>query len=329
MRRRMLLAALPASVAIAAAPRPARAGEALNLAVGQKGSWNSGVAEMGLRSGIFARRGIQVNILYTQSSAETLQAVLSGNADLGVGVGTVDAMDAFANGAPVRIATNQATGAADLFWYVKNDSPIHAMKQCSGRIVAYAAPRSPTNSVVLGLAETFGIAPKLVATGDVPFTFNQVMSGLVDVGWSTVPYHLDAADAGQIRILAYGNNVPGLRSQTVRVNVTHAELPQDRRRAVDWLLQAQRDTVDWMYASPAAVPAFADFAGVPEATVQRMRRDYFPKTTIWPDTISGLDALMADAVRFGFLAAPLTGEQLARLIQNPGYALPRSPGAPA
>jgi NitT/TauT family transport system substrate-binding protein len=39
--------------------------------------------------------------------------------------------------------------------------------------------------------------------------------------------------------------------------------------------------------------------------------------SIWPDTITGLDGVMADGVRFKFLQAPLTPQQLAEIIQIP------------
>ncbi len=39
---------------------------------------------------------------------------------------------------------------------------------------------------------------------------------------------------------------------------------------------------------------------------------------IWSDKITGLDSLMADAVRFKFIPAPLSQQQIAELIQIPG-----------
>lgn len=74
-RRTLLAAAVPAL--LAARIRPARAAEKFSLAVGQKGNWDTSVCEMGMRSGIFAKHDIAADILYTQGSGETLQAVLS------------------------------------------------------------------------------------------------------------------------------------------------------------------------------------------------------------------------------------------------------------
>jgi hypothetical protein len=45
--------------------------------------------------------------------------------------------------------------------------------------------------------------------------------------------------------------------------------------------------------------------------------DYYPKNNVLPDRIEGLDLAMADAVRFKYIAAPLSKEQLATLILVP------------
>jgi hypothetical protein len=50
----------------------------------------------------------------------------------------------------------------------------------------------------------------------------------------------------------------------------------------------------------------------------RRRRDGFcPKAALDPDDLVGVDAVNANAVAFKYMAAPLTKEQLAELIQIP------------
>ena len=107
---------LPVAVTIG---RRARAADGLRLAVGQKGNWDTSVAELGQRAGIFRKHDLELDILYTQGSGETLQAVLSRSAEIGVAGGTLGTMGAFSKGAPLRIIASEATGAGDLFWYVR------------------------------------------------------------------------------------------------------------------------------------------------------------------------------------------------------------------
>ena len=250
MRRRMLLGAfVPVALTLG---RRARAADGLRLAVGQKGNWDTSVAELGQRAGIFRKHDLELDILYTQGSGETLQAVLSRSAEIGVGGGTLGAMGAFSKGAPMRIIASEATGAGDLFWYVRADSPIRSIKETAGKTVAYSTQGSSTNSVVLGFVDTFAIKPDLVATGGIPGTFTQVMSGQIDVGWSAAPYLLDAAEEGKIRIIANGNDVPPMRTQTVRVNVAHAAVLAARMPVLQRFTAGYRETVQWMYRSPDA-----------------------------------------------------------------------------
>jgi NitT/TauT family transport system substrate-binding protein len=315
MRRRTLIAAaFPAAMTLS---RRAHATDSLKLAVGQKGNWDTSVAELGQRAGIFRKHDIELDILYTQGSGETLQAVLSRSAEIGVAGGTLGAMGAFAKGAPLRIIASEATGAGDLFWYVRADSPLKSIKETNGKTVAYSTQGSSTNSVVLGFVDTFNVKPELTSTGGIPGTYTQVMSGQIDVGWSAAPYLLDAAEDGKIRIIASGNDVPSMRSQTVRVNVAHKTVLDSRTPVVVRFTAAYRETVLWMYQSADAAKAYAEFAGVPERFVKRLREEFFPNMAIFSDKVTGVDSLMADAVRFKFIPAPLSKEQIAQLIQIP------------
>jgi hypothetical protein len=115
----------------------------------------------------------------------------------------------------------------------------------------------------------------VISTGGIPGTYTQVMSGQIDVGWSAAPYLLDAADQGKIRIIANGNDVPSMRDQTVRVNVTHFAVLESRKPVVERFSAGYRKTVQWVYQSPDAAKAYAAFAGVSEALVKRLREEFF------------------------------------------------------
>ena len=137
-----------------------------------------------------------LDILYTDGGGQTQQAVISGSVDIGIGVGTYGVLGAFSKGAPVRVIGNSMDGAHDLYWYVRADSPIKTMKDAAGKTVAYSTTGSSTALVVQGLERTLGVKLQGTATGSPPATFTQVMSGQIDVGWSSPPFALDAVDGG-------------------------------------------------------------------------------------------------------------------------------------
>ena len=69
----------------------AAAQDVLKVAIGQRGAWENSSAELGQNQGIFKKHGLNLEILYTQGSGETMQAVISGSVDIGVGIGWQEA----------------------------------------------------------------------------------------------------------------------------------------------------------------------------------------------------------------------------------------------
>ena len=80
-----LFCALPIIAGLVLASDEASAQDSLKLAIGQRGNWDTSFSEVGTRAGIYKKHGLALEMLYTQGSAETLQAVLSDSVDIGVG----------------------------------------------------------------------------------------------------------------------------------------------------------------------------------------------------------------------------------------------------
>jgi NitT/TauT family transport system substrate-binding protein len=256
-----------------------------------------------------------MELLYTQGAGETLQAVISGGVDIGLGVGTAGVLGAFGKGAPVRAIANSTTGADDLFWYVPATSPIKSLKDAGGKTIAYSTTGSSTNLAVLAFIRQFGVDAKPVATGSPSSTFTQTMSGQVDIGWSSPPFGIEALQQGRIRIVARESDVPVFRNQTVRLMITSMATAEKRRDVIDRFLQAYRETLDWMYSDPAALKAYAAWVGIPENLAREVRDQFYPKENLRLERLSGLDEAMADAVSLKFLAAPLTKAQQDELFK--------------
>ena len=315
MRRRDALRLIGAGVpAIALAGRAVAADDNFKLAIGQRGNWENSVCELGQNAGFFKKQGITLELLYTEGGGQTQQAVIAGSADLGIGVGTYGVMGAFAKGAPLRIIGSSITGANDLYWYAKADGPIRTIKDAAAKTVAYSTNGSSTNLVVLGLQKTLGIQFKPTATGSPASTFTQVMSGQIDVGWSSPPFAVADVDAGRIRILARGSDVPEFANQSVRVMIVNASSFERRTEAYGRFMAAYRESLDWLYADPAALDAYGVWAGVTPTLAKRVRDEFYPKKNLDPDAVNGIDALMVDAVTYRYLPAPLQPDQVKKLV---------------
>src|SRR5262245_44216293 len=184
----------------------AYAQDTLKLAVGQRGLWDTSISDVGQRGGIFKKHGLMLDILYTQGSGETQQAVIAGSVEIGVGVGIMGALGAYSKGAPVRVISAEIAGAGDLYWYVKADSPIKAIADFNGRSIAYSTNGSSTHGVVTAFVKQYAPTGKATPTGGPPSTLTAVMSGQVDVGWAAPPFGLDQLDRNEIRQIATGND---------------------------------------------------------------------------------------------------------------------------
>jgi NitT/TauT family transport system substrate-binding protein len=307
-----------AAVALALWTGAAAAQDTLKVAAGQRGNWDTSVAEVGQRAGIFKKHGLVLDILWTQGGGETQQAVISGSVDIGVATGVMGVLSAYAKGAPVRIIGAETNGAADLFWYVPATSPIKTLKDTDGRTIAYSTKGSSTDGIVTAYMKQYDLKAKPTATGGPAPTLTQVMSGQIDVGWSAPPFGLQQLDEGRIRIIATGNDAAAFKGQTVRLLVTNVNTLKNRKPVIERFMKAYRETIDWMYSDdPAALKTYAEFVGIALPMAKRTRDDFFPKGSIDPDRIIGVYVIVKDAVDLKYTAAPLTKEQLAELIQIP------------
>src|SRR5690348_3184350 len=102
MRTNATLLALAVAALIGAA-QTASAEDTVKLAIGQRGNWDTSVSEIGQRAGIFKKHGLKLEMVYTNGSGETQQAVISGSVNLGIAGGIMGALSAYSKGAPVRI----------------------------------------------------------------------------------------------------------------------------------------------------------------------------------------------------------------------------------
>src|SRR5262252_5589041 len=258
MLQRAALARLVIGAMLAAGfAQAAGAEDALKIAIGQRGGWEQCVSELGQYAGFFKKRGLALDVLYTQGSGETLQSVISASVDIGIGLGTHALIGAFAKGAPVRAIGASFTSADDQFYYVPADSPLRDMKEADGRTIATSTTGSASHIFALALARHFGVSLKPQPTGNYASTLTQTLTRQVDIGFSQAPFNLDAVEEGKVRIIARGRDVPELRQMTSRLIVANADTLARHRELFVRYLEGFRRTIDWLYSDPAAIAAYA------------------------------------------------------------------------
>jgi NitT/TauT family transport system substrate-binding protein len=305
-----LVSALGLIVPLALACQPAAAEDQLKIAIGQINNWENQPPTLGQDAGFFKKHGIVLENFGTAGAGETIQAVISGSADIGAGVGAAGAMRAFSKGAPVRILAPAFTGTGDLYWYVKSDSKIKSLKDATTN-------GSSSNNIVVAFVSELGAKGKPTATGSPPGTLTAVMSGQIDIGWAAPPFGLKEIKEGKIRMVARGSDVPSLRGQTMRTLIVNLNSLKTKHDAIMRFMEAYREAVDWMYADPKAVEMYSVKMKLPVDLLKQSMDEFQPKATLQSDEFADLDGAVRDAVKLKFLDKPLTTEQLAELLQIP------------
>jgi len=313
-----LAAALVAALPLAFAAHSAAAEDTLKVAMGQINNWENQPPTLGQDAGFFKKHGLTLEVVGTAGAGETIQAVISGSADIGGGAGAAGVMRAFSKGAPIRILAPAFTGTSDLYWYVKADSKLQSLKDTTpDNTIAYSTNGSSSHNIVVAFGEELGSKAKPVATGSPPGTLTAVMSGQVDIGWAAPPFGLRELKEGKIRILARGNEVPSLRGQTVRTLIVNLNAWNTKRDAILRFMEAYREAADWMYDDPKAVEMYSKKINQPVDVLKESMEKFQPRETIQSDKFADLDGAVRDAVKLKFLDKPLTKEQLSELIVTP------------
>lgn len=312
----MKISRLAAAAALAAATvlsGSAWAADTVRVANAQKGFWDQTIIMFGDEAGIFDKHDIDLEILWTDGGADAQQAVISGSMDVAFGTGMLGVISAWAKGAPVEIISASMTGSSDLYWYVKSDSDIQSMADTAGKTVGFSRPGSSTNLVSAKLVAAAGTDAELVPTGGPAATMTQVMSGQIDVGWSAVPIGLDRETSGDIRIIASGNDAPGVAEQTVRVQIANRNFLENNEDVVKRFTEAYQEVLDWAYSEDEALQKWAEMNNLTLEDARSARDRGYPKQALQLYPLQGMEANVQEAVENGRLDEPLSEEQIAEM----------------
>ena len=309
--RKTLLCAVLAALGLAA---PLRAADTLNVAISQRGFWNSMFIPFGVDRGFFAQEGLDLSIVYTEGGATTLNAIISGSVDIAMSNGLLGTIAAYVKGAPIRVITAETDGAPDSFWWAKASSGIRSLKDTTGRSIGFSSPGSSSNITILDLVRQAGVQPKLVPTGGLPATTTQVMSGQIDVGWAVPPAHLKEVEEGSLVIVARGRDAEALARQTVRVNLANATALTSKRDAIQRFVRALARSIDWAYTTDQALADFAKENAISIDIARRTRDDFFPRAAMDLPAIIGVDLVLQDAASFKYIPRPMAPQDIAGLF---------------
>jgi NitT/TauT family transport system substrate-binding protein len=321
----MLRTILAALAVLIGAATSSYAQDKLKVAVPQRGFWDSSWVEFGEAAGLFKQAGLEIEVFYTDGGAQTLDAAMSGSVDVALSNGFLGVIGRYFKGAPIKVISAQMTGANELYWWVKADSPFKSLKDVGeGKTVAFSSPGSSSNLILLSLLRQNGSKAKPLATGGVPATTTQTMTGQVDVGWAVVPLGLAEVAQGQRRIIARASDVAEMRNQTIRVNVVNADILKNKRAAITKFMQAYEKAIDWAYSNPQAIEIFARNMKVTPAVAKQAVDEYYPKSAMQMGEIRDQERSLKDALDYKFIPTAKTPKDLEGLFDIVHKPAPKS-----
>jgi NitT/TauT family transport system substrate-binding protein len=269
--------------------------------------------------GYYKESNIDVDAVFTKGGGENVQAVVSGDAQIGLSTGFFAVLSAFSKGAPIKVAAAEITGM-DSFWYAPAGSPIRKMEDLAGKKVAFSRAGSSTHMAVLAISDQIkakGLKPvEPISLGGVPESYTGVRTGQADAGWSVAPFMLDRIDKGELRVVVKGSEIEALNAITSRVHFINngfaAKQPdvvraffRAHQRAVEYMMDNKEETTKiWIRNAELKLP---------EAAVLKTW-DFYSKPAMAMKPIRGLRTTVEDAVRLKFLQQPLSKAELERLI---------------
>ena len=140
-----------------------------------------------MEKGFFKKNGVDVTGILTAAGGGTaVRNTLAGGIPFGE-VSLAAAVQAINSGQKLIIIGAGSWSVADQMWLVKKDSALKTIKDLAGKQIAYTAPGSVSNMLILMALKANGLTPqqvKLVPAGDLGANISAVGSGAVDAGFS-------------------------------------------------------------------------------------------------------------------------------------------------
>lgn len=269
--------------------------------------------------GFYRENNIEVDAVFTRGGGENVQAVVSGDAQIGLSTGTLAVISAFVKKAPIKIAAAEITGM-DTFWYVQSNTTMRRFDDLAGKKVAYSRPGASTHMAALAIADQLkakGLKPaEPVSLGGIPEVYTALRTGQTDAAWSVAPFQLDRVEKGELRVVVRGEEINALKEITARVHFTNNDFAAKNPDAVRGFFRAQQRALDYIFEhkeDTAKIWIRRAEMKYPESAILKTW-DFYNRSAMSLKPIRGLQAIIEDGIRNKFLTQPLTQAELNGLV---------------
>jgi NitT/TauT family transport system substrate-binding protein len=203
-----------------------------------------------IEKGFFKKYGVDITgVLTSQGGGTSVRNTLAGELPYGE-VSLAAAVEAINNGVPLRIIGSGAQSIADILWVAKKGAPLHSIENLVGKKVAFTAPGSVTNMLILMSLKKKAIDPnamKLVPVGGIGANVSAVLNNAVDAAMSSEPVWSENEDKLQAVFWPKDILSPNMM-QTV--GVTTADYATEGAAKLRGIIAGRRDGVRYIEDHP-------------------------------------------------------------------------------
>ena len=235
-------ATLSAVVLACLAAPAARAAEPVTIGSVGQASANLWPELIALDQGFYAAEGLQVDIVYIQSSAALVQQLAAGSLGIATQTGLADPLRAVGMGAPIAVVRIDVQAPP---YALVAKANITSMKELKGKVISLGGPKDITRIYVERM-----LAPSGINTGDVDMVFagattaraSALLAGAVDAAILLPPFNFQAVAKGFNSLGLTMNYVKDLPFSGTAVNVAWANA---NKATLEKLLRAKNKSIAW------------------------------------------------------------------------------------
>jgi len=286
---RAVLIALVASIAVAA-----NSAWAETITVTHYGSAFYGAPyAVAMANGYFKQRGVDITGVLTSAGGGTsVRNMLASDLPFGE-VALPAAVAAINHGEPLKILFGGVDTVNDILWVAKPGAPLHSFKDLRGKRVAFTAPGSATNMILLMALQAQGMTAAdmhLIAAGDIGANLSAVLSGAVDAGMTNEPVWSENQDKLQA-VFHTCDVLPCNMMQSVGVTTVAYLNSTAGQTTLGAIVAGRRDGVAFIYAHPDAAAEIVAKAFNGDPTLYRKVFQNFVHIQYWTPGIIDQDGM--------------------------------------
>jgi NitT/TauT family transport system substrate-binding protein len=231
-----------ALAALGGAPAPAGAAEKVTIGTVGQASAILWPVFIGIKKGFYEAAGLDVDVIYVQSSAALVQQVTAGSLNICMSTGLADPIRAVGMGAPIAVVRIEVQAPP---YDLLAKPAIKSIKDLKGKLVSLGGPKDITRIYVERMLTPNGVKPgefDMVFAGATSARASALLAGAVDAAILVPPFNFQAEAKGFNNI---GHSIDYVKDLPFSGTVVNVAWANANKPILAKLLDAHSKSVAW------------------------------------------------------------------------------------